>query len=67
MMIGSSIAAILTYMFHVQVPAPHGGFLVLPIVTGKIAWVGSILAGSLVGGFLLGNLQKRKFEKTGVK
>lgn len=63
MMIGSSIAAILTYLFKVQVPAPHGGFLVLPVVTGKIAWVGAILLGSLVGGVLLGLLQKSKYEK----
>lgn len=63
MMIGSSIAAILTYLMKVQVPAPHGGFLVLPVVTGKIAWVGAILLGSLVGGVLLGLLQKRKYEK----
>lgn len=35
MMLGSSIAAVLTYLFGVQVPAPHGGFLVLPVVTEK--------------------------------
>ncbi len=63
MMIGSSIAAILTYMLKVQVPAPHGGFLVLPVVTGKIAWVGAILIGSIVGGILLGLVQKYKTEK----
>ncbi|MEG2936716.1 MAG: PTS fructose transporter subunit IIBC [Clostridium sp.] len=67
MMLGSSIAAVLTYIFKVQVPAPHGGFLVLPIVTGKLAWLGSILTGSVVGGVLLGELQKRKSKKEGVK
>ncbi|OTP11127.1 PTS system fructose-specific family, IIBC component [Enterococcus sp. 10A9_DIV0425] len=63
MMLGSSIAAVLTYMFGVQVPAPHGGFLVLPVVTGKVAWVGSILLGSIVGGVILGLIQKRSVEK----
>lgn len=63
MMIGSSIAAILTYMFGVQVPAPHGGFLVLPVVTGKWQWVLSILIGSIVGGVLLGLLQKSRAKK----
>ncbi|MGO3791767.1 MAG: PTS fructose transporter subunit IIC [Enterococcus gilvus] len=58
MMLGSSIAAVLTYMFGVQVPAPHGGFLVLPVVTGKIQWVISILIGSIVGGVILGLIQK---------
>jgi PTS system fructose-specific IIC component len=63
MMLGSSIAAVLTYMFGVQVPAPHGGFLVLPVVTGKVAWVGSILLGSIIGGVILGLIQKRSVEK----
>lgn len=63
MMLGSSIAAVLTYMFKVQVPAPHGGFLVLPVVTHGLLWVLAILAGSLVGGFLLGLIQKRRVEK----
>lgn len=45
-------------MFGVQVPAPHGGFLVLPVVTHAVQWVLAILAGSLVGGLLLGFVQK---------
>ena len=31
-MIGSAITAILTYISKISVPAPHGGFIVLPIV-----------------------------------
>ncbi|GAA3019824.1 PTS fructose transporter subunit IIC [Tetragenococcus solitarius] len=62
-MLGSSIAAVLTYMFNVQVPAPHGGFLVLPVVTGKAAWVFSILLGSIIAGLLFGFKQKRAAEK----
>lgn len=54
LMVASSISAILTYMFGVQVPAPHGGFLVLPVVTGAVQWVIAILAGSVVGGILFG-------------
>ena len=60
MMLGSSIAAVLTYFFRVQVPAPHGGFLVLPVVTHGLLWVLAILAGSIVGGVLLGLVQQRK-------
>lgn len=63
MMLGSSIAAVLTYMFGVKVPAPHGGFLVLPVVTHGILWVLAILAGSVVGGLLLGLTQKNRIEK----
>jgi len=62
-MLGSSIAAVLTYMFNVQVPAPHGGFLVLPVVTGKAAWVFSILLGSIIAGLVFGYKQKRLAEK----
>lgn len=62
MMLGSSIAAVLTYMFGVEVPAPHGGFLVLPVVNGKLQWVAAILIGSVVGGVVLGWIQKRRIE-----
>ncbi|EOL46399.1 PTS fructose transporter subunit IIC [Enterococcus caccae] len=63
MMLGSSIAAVLTYLFKVQVPAPHGGFLVLPVVTHGLLWVLAILAGSIIGGCLLGLIQKRRITK----
>ncbi|AYW48419.1 PTS fructose transporter subunit IIC [Tetragenococcus osmophilus] len=66
-MLGSSIAAVLTYMFNVQVPAPHGGFLVLPVVTGKVAWVSSILLGSIIAGLLFGFKQKRLAAKNNTK
>ncbi len=62
-MIGSSVSAILTYMMKIQVPAPHGGFLVLPVVTGAIQWIIAILIGSLVGAFLYGFYKKRSYSK----
>lgn len=62
LMLGSSISASLTYIFGVQVPAPHGGFLVLPVVTGALQWVLAILIGSVVGGLVMGYLQKRAVE-----
>ncbi|APC49537.1 PTS fructose transporter subunit IIC [Virgibacillus halodenitrificans] len=58
-MLGSSIAAVLTYIFGVQVPAPHGGFLVLPVVTGAIQWVISILVGSIAGAVIYGFYRKK--------
>ena len=67
MMLGSSIAAVLTYMFGVQVPAPHGGFLVLPVVDGKLQWVFAILVGSVVGGVILGLIQKNRVSKEATK
>lgn len=62
-MLGSSIAAVLTYMWKVQVPAPHGGFLVLPVVTHGFLWVLAIVIGALVAGILMGLVQKSKVEK----
>src|SRR5699024_9359864 len=63
LMLGSSIAAILTYLFKVQVPAPHGGFIVLPIVTHASLWILAIVIGSLVSGFLMAIDQKRTAAK----
>jgi len=67
LMIGSSVAAILTYLFGVQVPAPHGGFLVLPVVTGAFLWVVAIAIGSLVGGVLFGLYKRSSNRKNEVK
>jgi PTS system fructose-specific IIC component len=63
LMIGSSIAAILTYMFGVEVPAPHGGFIVLPVVSGALLWVLAILVGSVVAGYLMSLDQRRAVKK----
>lgn len=52
-MLGSSIAAILTYMTRISVPAPHGGFIVLPLVNKPLLWMIFIVIGALVSGFLL--------------
>ncbi len=52
LMIGSSVSAVLTYMLGITVPAPHGGFLILGLVNNPLAWVGCILAGSVVGAVL---------------
>lgn len=63
MMLGSSIASILTIMFNVNDPAPHGGFLVLPVVENGPLWVLAILIGAVVGGILFVAFKKYDFEK----
>lgn len=63
MMLGSSIASILTIMFNVRDPAPHGGFLVLPVVENGPLWVLAILIGAVVGGILFVAFKKYDFEK----
>jgi PTS system fructose-specific IIC component len=52
LMISSSISAVATYLMKVQVPAPHGGFLILGLVNKPLVWVACILLGSIVGAFL---------------
>ena len=63
MMLGSSIASILTIMFNVHDPAPHGGFLVLPVVENGPLWVIAILIGAVIGGILFVAFKKYDFEK----
>lgn len=63
MMLGSSIASILTIMFNVHDPAPHGGFLVLPVVENGPLWVLAILIGAVVGGILFVAFKKCDFDK----
>lgn len=63
MMVASSISAVLSYSLHIQVPAPHGGFLILPLVSHPWLWVLCILAGSFAGAVMMGMyrlLLKRK-------
>ncbi|WP_243110012.1 fructose-specific PTS transporter subunit EIIC [Clostridium sp. E02] len=52
LMVGSSISAVATYLLKIEVPAPHGGFLILGLVNKPIAWVACILLGSFIGAFL---------------
>lgn len=62
-MLASSVSAVLTFLWGVQSPAPHGGFLVLPVVTNPVGWVVAILIGSLVGAVLFGGWRTRKANK----
>lgn len=67
MMLGSSIGAILSILWGVHDPAPHGGFLVLPVVDGGLQWVIAILIGAVVGGILFVLFKKSDYEKNGNK
>ncbi len=63
MMLASSISAVLSFLFAVQVPAPHGGFLILPVVSEPIVWVACILVGSAVGAVLYGLYRVMQMKK----
>ncbi len=58
-MVGSSVAAVLTYVSKIQVPAPHGGFIILPLVNKPFLWVLWIVIGALVSGILLALIAAR--------
>lgn len=67
MMLSSAIAAVLTFLCQIQVPAPHGGFLVLPLVNKPFLWVGCIFAGAIVGAILLGLVRIAQNRKLATK
>ena len=52
LMAGSPISAIATYIMKVEVPAPHGGFLILGLVNKPLIWITCILLGSAIGAVL---------------
>lgn len=58
-----SISASLTYLFKITDPAPHGGFLVLPLVSNPVLWLVAIFTGSLAGAVVFGMYRKFKYEK----
>ncbi len=63
MMLGSAIGSVLTLMLPIHDPAPHGGFLVLPVVENGWMWVLAIGAGVVVAGSLYVLFKKYDYEK----
>lgn len=53
-MVSSAISGALSLVWGAGSPAPHGGFLILPVVTNPLLWFLAILIGSLVGGVIFG-------------
>lgn len=47
-------------LFGVQLPAPHGGIFVIPVVTHPVQYLFAIGIGSLVTAVLLGIVKKSK-------
>ena len=62
-MVGSAVASVLTYITKISVPAPHGGFIVLPLVNKPFLWVLWILIGSAISGALLALIAGRFAKK----
>ena len=56
--IGAAIAGGLSMLFGVQLPAPHGGLFVLPVVTHPVMYLIAIAIGSIVTALILGYIKK---------
>lgn len=56
--IGAAIAGGLSMFFGVQLPAPHGGLFVLPVVINPVMYLISIVLGSIVTALIIGFIKK---------
>ncbi|OON85076.1 PTS fructose transporter subunit IIC [Oribacterium sp. C9] len=56
---GSALAGALSVSFGCTLMAPHGGIFVFPVVGNAILYLASLVAGTVVGAFLLGVLKKK--------
>lgn len=55
---GSALAGALSMAFNCTLMAPHGGIFVFPVVGNAIMYVVALVAGTVLGAFLLGFLKK---------
>ena len=56
--IGAGLAGGLTMFFKVQLPAPHGGIFVFPVVTHPMMYLLAVVLGSIVTALILGFIKK---------
>lgn len=57
--IGAGISGGLSMLFGVELPAPHGGLFVLPVVTNPVMYLLAIVIGSVVTAVILGVIKKK--------
>jgi PTS system fructose-specific IIC component len=56
--LGSALAGGLAMMFGCELPAPHGGLFVIPLVKNAMMYLVAILAGSVLSAVIIGSLKK---------
>ena len=57
--VGSAVAGALTMVFHIGLPAPHGGIFVFPVVEGNgFLYLLAVLIGSVITAIMVGLLKK---------
>ena len=61
--IGSAVSGALVGLWHVSVPAPHGGFWVTPLASNPLGYILAVAIGTIVAGLILGFWRKDADEK----
>jgi PTS system fructose-specific IIC component len=56
--VGSAVAGALVGLWHVSVPAPHGGFWVAPLATNILGYFAAVIIGSIIAAVILGMWKK---------
>jgi PTS system fructose-specific IIC component len=62
-MAGSAIAGCLSILFNCELPAPHGGMFVFPVMKNAILYIFALAIGSVIAAILLGILKKEKQDQ----
>ncbi|MDA3767478.1 fructose-specific PTS transporter subunit EIIC [Lactobacillus delbrueckii] len=60
--VGSSVGGALVGLWHVGVPAPHGGFWVIALSSNWLGYLGAVAVGSIVAALMMG-FWKKPIEK----
>ncbi len=63
-MAGSAVAGILSMLCGCELPAPHGGIFVFPVMSHAILYAITLFAGSAITGLLLGFIKKTKNQNS---
>ncbi|MGX7098660.1 PTS fructose transporter subunit IIABC [Globicatella sanguinis] len=58
MAVGSGLAGLLSMLFGCSLRAPHGGIWVIGVVENPVMYLVAVIAGAVVGAFILGALKK---------
>ncbi|MGX7076204.1 PTS fructose transporter subunit IIABC [Globicatella sanguinis] len=58
MVVGSGLAGLLSMLFGCSLRAPHGGIWVIGVVENPVMYLVAVIAGAIVGAFILGTLKK---------
>lgn len=61
--IGGAVAGALSLSFAIELPAPHGGLFVVPLVSQPLMYLGVIAAGALVTGVIYAVIRPKRIQE----